>query len=30
MLDWWGDFVEQASKGSVSLSGIRNLKLVNH
>ena len=30
MLDWWGDFVEQASKGSVSLSGSRNLKLVNH
>ena len=30
MLDWWGDFVEQASKGNVSLSGSRNLKLVNH
>ena len=30
MLDWWGDFVEQASKGNVSLSGNRNLKLVNH
>lgn len=25
MLDWWGDFVEQASKGNVSLSGNRNL-----
>ncbi|KDN09273.1 prophage integrase [Gilliamella apicola] len=30
MLDWWGDFVEQASQGNVSLSGNRNLKLVNH
>ncbi|MCX8728892.1 tyrosine-type recombinase/integrase [Gilliamella sp. B2969] len=30
MLDWWGDFVEQASKGNVSLSGNRNLKLVNY
>ncbi|OCG23882.1 integrase [Gilliamella sp. wkB108] len=29
MLDWWGDFVEQASKGNVSLSGNRNLKIVN-
>ncbi|WP_294615470.1 integrase domain-containing protein [uncultured Gilliamella sp.] len=29
MLDWWGDFVEQASQGNVSLSGNRNLKLVN-
>nr|WP_267348390.1 MULTISPECIES: hypothetical protein [unclassified Gilliamella] len=30
MLDWWGNFVEQASQGNVSLSGNRNLKLVNH
>ncbi len=30
LLNWWGDCVEQASKGSVSLSGNRNLKLVNH
>ncbi|OCG68599.1 integrase [Gilliamella sp. Nev5-1] len=30
MLDWWGDFVEQARQGNVSLSGNRNLKLVNH
>ncbi len=30
MLDWWGDFVEQASKGNVSLSGNRNLKIVNN
>ncbi|MDF7670136.1 integrase domain-containing protein [Orbaceae bacterium ESL0721] len=29
MLDWWGDFVEQASKGNVSLSGNRNLKVIN-
>lgn len=29
MLDWWGDFVEQASKGNVSLSGNRALKVVN-
>ncbi|OCG24714.1 integrase [Gilliamella sp. wkB108] len=29
MLDWWGDFVEQASQGNVSLSGNRNLKIVN-
>ena len=29
MLDWWGDFVEQASKGNVSLSGNRTLKIVN-
>lgn len=29
MLDWWGDFVEQASKGNVSLSGNRALKAVN-
>lgn len=30
MLDWWGNFVEQASQGNVSLSGNHNLKLVNH
>ena len=30
MLNWCGDFVEQASKSNVSLSGNRNLKLVNH
>lgn len=29
MLDWWGNFVEQASQGNVSLSGNRNLKIVN-
>lgn len=29
MLDWWGDFVEQASKGNVSLSGNRTFKIVN-
>ncbi|MDF7667235.1 integrase domain-containing protein [Orbaceae bacterium ESL0727] len=29
MLDWWGDFVEQASKGNVSLSGNRALKIIN-
>lgn len=30
MMDWWGDFVEQASKGSVSLSGNKALKVVNN
>lgn len=29
MLDWWGNFVEQASKGSISLSGNKALKVVN-
>ncbi|WP_392564740.1 integrase domain-containing protein [Orbus wheelerorum] len=29
MLDWWGDFVEQASNGNVSLSGTRQFKVVN-
>lgn len=29
MLDWWGDFIEQVSKGNVSLSDNRNLKIVN-
>lgn len=29
MMDWWGDFVEQASKGNVSLSANRGLKIVN-
>lgn len=30
MMDWWGDFVEQASKGSISLSGNKTLKVVNN
>lgn len=30
MLDWWGQFVEDASNGSVSLSGNRALKIVNN
>lgn len=29
MLDWWGDFVEQASKGNVSLSGTKSFKIAN-
>lgn len=29
MLDWWGDFVEQASNGNVSLSGTKSLKAIN-
>lgn len=29
MMDWWGDFVEQASKGNVSLSGNKALRVVN-
>jgi len=29
MLDWWGDFVEQASNGNISLSGTRQFKIVN-
>lgn len=29
MMSWWGNFVEQASKGSVSLSGSKALKTVN-
>lgn len=28
MMQWWGDFVEQASQGNVSLSGNRTLKIV--
>lgn len=30
MMTWWGDFVEQASKGNVSLSGKQGLKIVNN
>jgi len=30
MLNWWGNFVEQASKGNVSLSGNKALKAVNN
>lgn len=29
MLDWWGDFVEQTSKGNVSLSGNKALKIIS-
>ena len=29
MMNWWGDFVEQASKGNVSLSGNRTFKIAN-
>jgi integrase len=29
MMQWWGDFVEQASQGNVSLSGSNALKTVN-
>lgn len=29
MLNWWGNFVEQASKGNVSLSGNKALKVIN-
>lgn len=29
MLDWWGDFIEQASNGNISLSGTKSFKIVN-
>lgn len=29
LMNWWGDFVEQASQGNVSLSGSNALKTVN-
>ncbi|WP_392558440.1 integrase domain-containing protein [Orbus mooreae] len=29
MLDWWGDFVEQASNGNVSISGTKSFKVIN-
>ncbi|RKS84682.1 integrase [Orbus hercynius] len=29
MLDWWGDFVEQAGNGNVSISGNKSFKVVN-
>ncbi|WP_392558747.1 integrase domain-containing protein [Orbus mooreae] len=29
MLDWWGDFVEQASNGNVSISGNKSFKVIN-
>lgn len=29
MLDWWGEFIEQASQGNVSLSGHKTFRIVN-
>ncbi|MCX8573918.1 MULTISPECIES: integrase domain-containing protein [unclassified Gilliamella] len=29
MLDWWGNFVEKSSQANVSLSGYRNLSVIN-
>lgn len=30
MMDWWGNFIEEASKGNVSLSGNRALKAISN